>query len=56
MPLHERKKRHGELYAALLRNDISEWGDKFLSSLMGTKSFNLQDAGKLSQHLSAMPH
>jgi trehalose 6-phosphate synthase len=34
MPLHERKKRHGELYAALLRNDISDWGDKFLKALV----------------------
>ncbi len=33
MPLSERKARHGELYAALLRNDISNWGDKFLKAL-----------------------
>ena len=35
MPLDERKKRHAELYAALLRNDIGSWGDTFLKSLMG---------------------
>jgi trehalose 6-phosphate synthase len=34
MPRNERKARHAELYAALLRNDISKWGDKFLKALM----------------------
>jgi trehalose 6-phosphate synthase len=34
MPLSERKARHAELYAALLRNDISKWGDKFLKALI----------------------
>jgi len=33
MPLGERKKRHAGLYAALLRNDISKWGDRFLRAL-----------------------
>jgi trehalose 6-phosphate synthase len=33
MPKNERKKRHAELYAALLRNDISKWGDRFLKTL-----------------------
>jgi trehalose 6-phosphate synthase len=33
MPLDERRSRHKDLYAALLRNDISDWGDKFLRSL-----------------------
>ena len=33
MPLSERKARHAELYAALLRNDISNWGEKFLKAL-----------------------
>ena len=33
MPLKERKARHAELYGALLRNDISKWGDKFLAAL-----------------------
>jgi trehalose 6-phosphate synthase len=33
MPRPERKARHAELYAALLRNDISKWGDKFLKAL-----------------------
>ena len=35
MPLAERRKRHAELYAALLRNDISTWGDRFLKALGG---------------------
>jgi trehalose 6-phosphate synthase len=35
MPLHERKTRHGELYAACLRSDISQWGDSFLKALEG---------------------
>jgi trehalose 6-phosphate synthase len=33
MPLDERRHRHKELYEALLRNDIADWGDKFLQSL-----------------------
>ena len=33
MPIDERKRRHAELYAVLLRNDISKWGDKFLKAL-----------------------
>jgi trehalose 6-phosphate synthase len=35
MSKDERKKRHAELYAALLRNDISLWGDRFLKALAG---------------------
>jgi trehalose 6-phosphate synthase len=35
MPKDERRKRHAELYAALLRNDISSWGDRFLKALGG---------------------
>jgi trehalose 6-phosphate synthase len=35
MPRDERKKRHAELYAAMLRNDISRWGDRFLKALGG---------------------
>ena len=44
MPQAERKTRHAALYAALLRNDISGWGDRFLSALMGTKKFKLTDS------------
>jgi trehalose 6-phosphate synthase len=35
MPLGERKKRHAELYDALLRNDVSLWGERFLKALEG---------------------
>ncbi|HKQ44886.1 MAG TPA: trehalose-6-phosphate synthase [Rhizomicrobium sp.] len=34
MPKEERKKRHAALYAALLRNDIGKWGDRFLKALV----------------------
>ncbi|HUO01477.1 MAG TPA: trehalose-6-phosphate synthase [Rhizomicrobium sp.] len=40
----ERRTRHAALYRALLSNDISEWGDKFLASLMGTRKFTLKAA------------
>ncbi len=33
MPLEERQRRHKELFAALLRSDIGQWGDKFLKAL-----------------------
>jgi trehalose 6-phosphate synthase len=33
MPEAERKSRHAALYQALLRNDISKWGDRFLKAL-----------------------
>jgi trehalose 6-phosphate synthase len=46
MPQDERRRRHATLYAALLANDISTWGDRFLASLMGTGSFDLRPAGK----------
>ena len=49
MPLAERKSRHATLYAALLANDISKWGDRFLAALMGTKSFDLKSVQKPSQ-------
>ena len=49
MPLAERKSRHTALFAALLRNDISKWGDKFLSALMGTKEFRLKDGTPASR-------
>ncbi len=49
MPLAERKSRHATLYATLLSNDISNWGDRFLAALMGTKSFDLKAVQKPSQ-------
>jgi trehalose 6-phosphate synthase len=55
MPLAERKTRHAALYATLLANDISKWGDRFLSSLMGTKSFDLTAAETRHWHHPASP-
>ena len=46
MPKDERKRRHAALYATLLRADIGDWGDNFLSTLMGTTSFHLDQSGK----------
>jgi trehalose 6-phosphate synthase len=37
MPKEERKARHRELYATLLRNDVSKWGDRFLKALGPTE-------------------
>ena len=53
-PRDERKSRHAELYAALLRNDISEWGDRFLSALaVPEKSKAVRRAAALRDALSA---
>ena len=52
MPLAERKSRHAALYATLISNDISKWGDRFLSSLMGTKTFDLEAAPKAAQSIA----
>ena len=38
MPLEERKTRHAALYAALLRNDLAKWGDRFLAALDAEKA------------------
>lgn len=43
MPLDERRRRHQELYSALLQNDISLWGDRFLKALMGPKKNWVRD-------------
>jgi trehalose 6-phosphate synthase len=55
MPLPERKSRHAALYATLLTNDISKWGDRFLSALMGTKSFELKAVPKIARPGAANP-
>jgi trehalose 6-phosphate synthase len=55
MPGDERKSRHTSLYAALLRNDIGAWGDKFLSALMGTKSFDLDKIGHPAAERNPVP-
>ncbi len=46
MPLAERKKRHKELFATLLQNDITKWGDRFLTTLTGDISAFSLHAGK----------
>ena len=52
MPLDERRKRHNELYSALLQNDISLWGDRFLKALMGPKKSRAgRDGGGKSGHI-----
>jgi trehalose 6-phosphate synthase len=38
MPLVERRRRHKDLFEALLKNDIGTWGDRFLANLTGDKS------------------
>ena len=38
MPIDERKSRYKELWTALQKNDISNWGDRFLSSLVGEEA------------------
>ena len=53
MPLAERKTRHAALFATLLENDISKWGDRFLSNLMGTKTFDLKSSHRRSRILPA---
>jgi trehalose 6-phosphate synthase len=48
MPKAERRQRHAELYAALLRNDISKWGEKFLRALSPVS----KSAGAQALHLT----
>lgn len=46
MPLDERRQRHKELYSALLQNDISLWGDRFLKALVGRKKNPAERGGE----------
>jgi trehalose 6-phosphate synthase len=36
MPLDERLERHAKLFETLKRNDVTAWGDRFLSTLIET--------------------
>ncbi len=54
MPREERRKRHAELYAALLENDIGQWGDKFLNAL-GPQQGRAREAQALSDFISETP-
>ncbi|HEX2761002.1 MAG TPA: trehalose-6-phosphate synthase [Rhizomicrobium sp.] len=57
MPLEERRRRHGELYSALLQNDISLWGDRFLKALMGPRKSRAGDGqGRSGQSLHPDQH
>jgi trehalose 6-phosphate synthase len=51
MPLEERKKRHAALYAALLDNDIGDWGDKFLAALGPEKESRARSVHSLSKFM-----
>jgi trehalose 6-phosphate synthase len=53
MPLEERKNRHAELYATLLENDITKWGDKFLGALTGNPQFPSPRRNAASRSLSS---
>ncbi len=44
MPLAERKRRHSELFAMLLKHDISGWGEKFLFSLSQEEHTGIETA------------
>lgn len=53
MPQDERKQRHAELYASLLRNDISDWGERFLAALSGhQKGRSSRDVQDLSDFIT----
>ena len=54
MPLEERKQRHAELYGALLRNDISDWGDRFLKALAVPEKGNAARQAALRDNLTAL--
>jgi trehalose 6-phosphate synthase len=53
MPLEERKRRHAELYAALLANDIGQWGDRFLAALGGKPARRSRAETSISEFLNA---
>jgi trehalose 6-phosphate synthase len=58
MPIIERQQRHTELLKALLKNDISLWGDRFLGTLMGgdISQSQLPDQGDLGPHTPIPPY
>jgi trehalose 6-phosphate synthase len=59
MPLAERRERHQSLFAALLRNDISTWGDRFLAELapnaFGPDKKAVPPAGRTPERVLAKP-
>jgi trehalose 6-phosphate synthase len=58
MPIIERQQRHASLFKALLKNDISFWGDRFLSNLMGGDISQAQppEQGDLGPLTPAVPY
>src|SRR6185369_488953 len=38
MPLEERRQRHARMYATLINNDIANWAERFISTLMRPSS------------------
>ncbi len=57
MPIIERQQRHTSLFKALLKNDISLWGDRFLSSLAGTDStIHEPEQGDLGPRTQVTPY
>jgi trehalose 6-phosphate synthase len=64
MPIIERQQRHAALFKALLKNDISRWGDRFLATLTGQSDIapavvgaedRLQAVGPRPPHQRGLP-
>ena len=57
MPIIERQQRQAALYKTLLRNDVAQWGDRFLSNLMGRKMLATSGVENepVSQHAPSVP-
>jgi trehalose 6-phosphate synthase len=58
MPIIERQQRHAALFKALLKNDISFWGDRFLGALAGEQPAGLDEPqqGDLGPRPSPIPY
>jgi len=58
MPIIDRQQRHASLFKALLKNDISLWGDRFLNALAGTEHAGHEEPqpGDLGPRPAPMPY
>jgi trehalose 6-phosphate synthase len=58
MPIIDRQQRHASLFKALLKNDISLWGDRFLNALAGTEHAGHDEPqpGDLGPRPAPMPY
>jgi len=56
MPVIERQQRHAALFKALLKNDISQWGDRFLTSLTGRSDIAPPVELKATKPLHGLAH